>query len=381
MLNYVRFPFPREGAGEFGAELLADSVSLADLAEVPPRNVSFAQQLYAEDPTEAFGDGGPGLWQTRPSQDTAIVNFEGGFIGEEFASFTNPAAGLGQRALTLWEYRKPGSDFTTFNFESNLVIDSMCMTSRAAWFLSKTTVLIISFSRFDPPRSVDLPASGSGVLMPFLDGVVVGFSSSQSLYCVDPTADVNAIPLPFKGVTCMTNIKEKLICGVTGSAVLHLLTCEGVEERVFLGHCGPVTRIERLSDNSFASSAQDNTVRVWDVRDRTPISTILLPNVGVTALAGSRDYVICAFQNKRVGVVRLTGDRPAAILGIQTQDFTPFRMVFDPKDDVLYMFAVREGDQRIMFAENGRKGRTMTLFRRFQGFIRGGTVVRPPEIF
>jgi WD40 repeat protein len=379
MLTYVRFP--REVSSELGTESLGDSMSLADLAEVQPRNVSFAQQLYAEDPAEAFGDGRPGFWQARQSQDTAIVNFEGGFIGEELASFTNPAAGAGQRALTVWEYRRPRSDFTTFNFESNVSIDSMCITSSAAWFLSKTTVLIISFSRFDPARSVDLPASGSGVLMPFLDGVVVGFSTSQSLYCVDATADVNAVPLPFKGVACMTSVNKKLVCGVTGSAVLHLLTREGAEERVFLGHCGTVARIERLSDNLFTSAAQDNTVRVWDTRDRTPIATILLPQIGVTALAGSGDYVICAFQNKRVGVVRLTGDRPAPILGVQTQDFRPFKMVFDPKDDALYMFAMREGDQRIIFADSLRKGRQTTVFRKYPGFLRGLPVARGTEMF
>jgi hypothetical protein len=379
MLKYVRFPFPSDGSADYAAELMKDSVSLADLAVAAGRNVSFAQQLYAEDQGE--GERDAGLWQVRPSQDTAIVNFECGFIGEEYAAFTNPGAGAGQTALTVWKYRRQNPDFTAFNFESAVSFEAMCLTASAAWFLSKTTLSIISFSRFDPPRSVNLPASGAGSLMPIMNRVAVAFAGSQSIYCVDLTANVNAIGLPFRGVACMVGITGHFLCGVTDSAVVRLVTLTGMEDRLFLGHCAPVTRLEKLSENTFASAAQDDTVRVWDLHDRAPLLTILFPHVAVTAMTGSTDHVICGFESKRIGVVNLTGERNAPVLGIHTQDLTPLKMVFDAQLDTLYMFAVRDADHRSSFSDGNRNKGKQTIFRQYPGFVRAAKPAKRQEMF
>jgi hypothetical protein len=143
----------------------------------------------------------------------------------------------------------------------------------------------------------------------------------------------------------------------------------GIGERVFVGHCAPVTRVEKLSEGLFASAAQDYSVRVWDGRDRTPLLTVLLPHVTVTAMTGSSDYVIVGFGNKVIGVVRMTGERIAPVLAIHTQDFTPFKMVFDQEQDALYTYAVRETDHRQPFGEAVRKGK-QTVFRKYPAFIR-----------
>jgi hypothetical protein len=366
MLKYIRFPFPRDGLGEGSLEPMRDSVSLADFAACAGRHVSFAQQIYAEDASDVAERG---LWQAKPSQDTTIVSFESGSINDEFAAFSSAGTGSGQSSLTVWRYRGDRTDFTTFDFESTVVIDSLCLAASVAWCLSNATLFIVPFSRFDAPRSVHLPASGAGSVVPFLNGVAVAFSASQSLYWVDALGDVRAIALPFSGVSCMADVSGRLVCGVPGSAAIRLLAPDGTEQRVFVGHCGCVTQVEALSGTLFASFAlQDMTVRVWDVRDRAPVLTVLLPDVAVTAIAGSSDYLVCGFKNKRVGVVRLAGDRCSPVVGVQMQEFTPCKMRFDQDTDTLYMFAVRESDQRIGCPDANRGGK-QTVFRKYPRLI------------
>jgi hypothetical protein len=173
----------------------------------------------------------------------------------------------------------------------------------------------------------------------------------------------------------MISMNGNFVCGVSDSAVVRSVGMNGIGERVYIGHCAPVTRVEALSERLFASAAQDDSIRVWDGRDRTPLLTVLLPHVTVTAMTGSTDYVIVGFKNKVIGVVSLTGERSAPVLAIHTQDFTPFKMVFDQKQDALYMYAVRETDHRQPFGEANRKGK-QTVFRKYAAFVR---VPRPGE--
>jgi hypothetical protein len=88
----------------------------------------------------------------------------------------------------------------------------------------------------------------------------------------------------------------------------------------------------------------------------------------VIAIPRSSEYVICGFQNKRVGVVSLRAERVGPILGIQTQPFTPLQMMFDGDTHTLYMFALREAAVRDAFATINRMGK-QTIFRKYPGFV------------
>jgi WD40 repeat protein len=372
MLRFIRFPFPKEASGDFSFDLVTDSTSISELVEFPGRVGPFPHPLYGEDPAKVSSDRflTNEIWQSRAYHDQTIANFECSCLSDDHAGFVAPAAGS-QRGVTVWSYRRPQSEFMTFNFECPRPVDAMALTGSSAWLLSKGSLSLVPFCRWDAPRTMTLGTTGAGTICPFLDGVAVGTTPAgpgPSLFYSSAKApgEIKTLTHFYKGITCLAGIATRLVCGITGGSLLRLLSLEGREERVFVGHCGPVTRLQRLSDATFASAGQDDTVRIWDVRDRNPLSTILLPHISVTALTGSEDLVVCGFQSRCVGIVDLKKNVP--LIGVQTQDFVPKSVAFDQSSGALYVFAVRESEQRLIFTDNERQNR-QTVLRKYSGFL------------
>jgi hypothetical protein len=129
--------------------------------------------------------------------------------------------------------------------------------------------------------------------------------------------------------------------------------------------------VERMSDLLFVSRGDDHTVRIWDIRDRSPVSSVLVPQISVLSMTGSENYVVCGFHTKRIGVVELRKDRGKAILGIQTQDYVAVALNFDQPSDSLAMFGVVEKDpiqNSMVFVDNDGQSR-QRIFRRYANFI------------
>jgi WD40 repeat protein len=61
-------------------------------------------------------------------------------------------------------------------------------------------------------------------------------------------------------------------------------------------------RIARLSQGTFASSADDATVRVWDLRDRFPVMSVMSNGVSI---AGSEGVLVSALHNRTVNAFDL----------------------------------------------------------------------------
>jgi uncharacterized protein YunC (DUF1805 family) len=300
------------------------------------------------------------FWQNRSYQETAIHGFDCGFISEEFAGFVT------HNSLTIWPHNRPSTEFTTVPFQPIGPIESICVAGQATFLLSKAVVLIIPFNRFEHPESLALPPGGAGSITPFEDRVAIGFPTTQLIVRVSGHGEQKSIGIPFRGVKCLVGIGSHLVCGVTNSCVIRRLTGNGQETGIFVGHCGVVMRLERLSEKRFVSYGQDDTVRVWNVEERSIVITVVLGHVEVVALAGSDDFVMCGLQSRRIAVVDMRKAVP--VLGVQTQEFLPNKMLYCVGSDVLLVFAVNEADPSVIFGEIDRRAARKTVFRKYQRF-------------
>jgi WD40 repeat protein len=172
----------------------------------------------------------------------------------------------------------------------------------------------------------------------------------------------------------LTTVIDAIVCGISQSGTVRLINPDGRDERAFVGHCGPVLGLERMSDVLFASRAEDETVRVWDIRQQGPVSSVLLPRVSVCSITGCPGHVICGFHNKRLGVVELRKDHGKAVLGVQTQDYMAIALSYDSQGDSLAMFGVIDKEpmqNSMVFVDSDGQNR-QRIFRRYTNFIGTG---------
>jgi WD40 repeat protein len=244
----------------------------------------------------------------------------------------------------------------------------MRLSSQIAWVLCDSVVQGVPLNGIDSSIIARLPVVGTGTLALFRDGIVTGFPTIASLFFVNTQANVLSIPVRYTGITCLATVSDSILCGISQSGTIRLINSDGRDERSFIGHCGPVLGLERMSDVLFASRAEDETVRIWDIRQRNPISSILLPHVSVCSITGSGEHLVCGFHNKRLGVVELRKDHGKAILGVQTQDYMAVELSYDGHMDSLAMFGVIENEGRensMELSDNDRK----KVFRKYPNFV------------
>jgi hypothetical protein len=207
--------------------------------------------------------------------------------------------------------------------------DAICLGPDIAWVLCDSVVRGVPLAGAGPLVPAKLGAVGSGSLARFQGGVVAGFPTAATVFFVSSSGRDRQIALPARGVACLTTVGDRLICGVSHSGTVRMFGADGRDERAFIGQCRPVLRLERMEEALFASRGEDETVRIWDVRQRNPISSVLLPHVSV-----------CGFHNRRIGVVELRRDHGKAVLGVHTQDYTAVALSYDARADQLAMFGV-----------------------------------------
>jgi hypothetical protein len=372
MLHYIRFPFPREGSGDFAFNLMPDSLPSADFSDF---STTFPHGLLSL--PDLAGDIAPeavvrplNIWQSRAFEDVKLEYFDCAALGPDCAAFASTPFGGTIKQISVIS---SNSQLRRHNLETDLTIEAMCVDMGAVWALHSAGIIRLAFD--SGVRSARVTSFGSGNIASFVGGAaIVGYASSPLLYFVPPAFDVRQISLSHRGVTCLTGFGRRILCGITGSGSLRLIGLDGKEERAFVGHCGQVMGVERLGEATFASRGEDETVRIWDVREKTAVACVLLPRVSVTTMTGSKDVVVCGFHTKRIGVVDLRSDGGKAVLGVQTQDYVPIALRFDQGSDSLAMFGVVEKEpiqSSMVFVDNDGQSR-QRIFRTYSHFMGEG---------
>jgi hypothetical protein len=356
---------------------MPESISTSDMLDLPMRSLSFSQQLDGTDlgKRETAESITPSqVWQTRPYADTNLVYFETAALNPTVAALVYVPFGGTHRSLSVNRYAgatRQKDPWTTHQLPVHGPVESMAIGQNMVFMLTNERIFKTSLDRDAKTDSAPLPPTASGrFVTPFMDGAVAGFHSSPQLLYTGPQFAMRTIPTPFRGIMCVAPMQELLVCGVLGSGVIRLLTVHGHECRSFVGHCAPVMRVTRLGPNTFASSGDDATVRVWDVRDRFPVVSVTSNGVSVVNIAGSEEVIISALHNKTVNVFDLrNAGRP--LLAVPTQDYEAANLHYSQQADTLAMFGIVEKEaskDSMMFVDNDGQSR-QRIFRVYEQFL------------
>ena len=328
-----------------------------------------------------------------------------------------------------------GSDFSNaYAVESRSVINSLAIDHDSAWMLSKTNVIKIPITQNGIPQTTisllenkvvndlsslnlnfsngpDLNSNGGlgmnktnfyddGIIATYKSayasninsGAVVCYPLSSNLFFVNGNLNsfslissssmsnvVTQIPTKYSGFNDIVNMigSDRLICSISKSSIIRMISPNRgygeMEERCFVGHCGKVLGVQPLSENLFASRSDDQTVRIWDIRERGTgqITTITTPHVSPISIAGNENYVICGYHNKYICVVDLRFDAGIPILGLPTQEYSAIATNYCEEDDSLTMIGVVDKDSvkdSMVFAEMSGQSK-LRILRCYSNFI------------
>jgi hypothetical protein len=280
--------------------------------------------------------------------------------------------GANQRTLAVTRYADRPTAWVSHPLPIRSVVEAMAADAHFAYLLTADRVFLVPLTRDGHPESAHIPPSPSGrVIAPFMEGAVAAFHASAQLVYVTAALAVRPIATPYRGIVTIAPIDGRLVCGVLGSAVVRLLAADGREARGFVGHAAPVARVARLSDQMFASSADDATVRVWDLRERFPVVSVATNGASVVNLAGSGDYLIAAFHDRGINVFDLRNTAGRPVLGVATQDYDPVSLHYNQSEDMLAMFGVVQKESNrdsMMFVDADGQSR-QRIFRVYREFV------------
>lgn len=373
MTKFLHFPFNNnESTTDFPESNIPDSMSSSDLNALP-RTVSFTRQLYATDINRDIAPdqfAPTNIWQIRGYSDKFInFNFESLAMSDDVAAFATVQIG-NNRVISLHKLNEPTMQWQSITVNIKTGIESMCLDNDSTWLYSNHLLYQLPFN--SPIHNpVNIPISiGGGNVSCFGNGVVACYSQSSQLHFVNKLDEICSFNTSYKGFTCACEINDHLACGIAGSGTFRNLNSQCVEERTFVGHCGQVLGIEKLSENLLVSRSEDSTVRVWDIRKEVPVTQISPNHVSVLSLSGDERFLVCGFHHKTIGVFDLRKPEKS-ILGVQTQDYEPVLLKYNSSDDFLSMFGVIDKDSNkdsMLFMDNNGLSR-QRVFRKYNNFV------------
>lgn len=377
-MMFVPFPTrrdPSQNDWHMGVDL-PSVMSFDMLAEVPSRSTSFTHQLYSIDQgrTAVAPDQYTSniIWQARGYRDTKLMFFESTALTKDMAAFTYTPIDAPQKTISVNRYRERMQAWTAFAVDMQSHVESMALSENYAWLLTNENIYRTALVQNGVTQYAVLPVTPSArFVTPFKDGVVLGFMTSPDVIVVSSAMALSQVRTPYRGVTCIAPCGDNLICGVQGSSVVRMLTVDGVEAHSYIGHSAPVMGVVSLSDVTFATYADDFTVRVWDVRDRCPMICISTNNSSIVNLAGTRDHLVVACHNKTMGVFDIRRQSGRPVLCVNTQEYEPASMFYNGEEDKLAMFGVVDKEptkDSMVFVDNDGQSR-QRIFRVYDDFL------------
>jgi hypothetical protein len=304
-----------------------------------------------------------GIWHSRPYVDSDIGGDAScSALGRDVAAYVGDSDGV--RAVRICPYRSTRT-WTSYPIESKG--QELAVTLSAAWILSQDNMRRVPLNKWDSFASFDLDARGLGKIALYDNGIAVVFDESGTIFTIKEKSKPNRLPTSYDGFTCLSSCGQNILVGVRESGTAHMFSSDGREVRCFAGHCAPITLIEKMSDNLLATRG-DDTIRIWDVRSQDPFTTVLLPEMWVTTMAGSEPFLAFGCDKRRIGCMDVRRPPGKAILGVKCGEYEPRLMKLN-EDGSLAMFA------RIGRASNATRRfnvRSESIFRVYSKFIPKG---------
>ncbi|KAH0788092.1 hypothetical protein GPJ56_007923 [Histomonas meleagridis] len=309
------------------------------------------------------------IWKALSFTDQQIQPFIDSVITADLAVYVTYS---GNQTLILYsDYKAEYPRWENIVLTNPSKVAHIQVTPNNLWILSTSSnlecVTHISFSNSSKQTTISLASSkGDSNLSIFGNGVISSFVNDPTLYCIDESLQQSKIQTSYPGITSLIEMDNKIICGVTQSCSPRMITTFGQEECSFIGHCGEVIKLITISSNTFASLGLDQSIRIWDIRDKNPITTILTPDFSVLSISGNSEYIFCGRQDQKIGVVDIRKPPGKVVLGIATDDYEPTVHRYDDQTNRFYMFG-RPSQERSMLTPDVQAA--SRVFRVYQNIL------------
>jgi WD40 repeat protein len=274
-----------------------------------------------------------------------VRNFERAAVTDTCAAFAHLGAIGSQREISFTRYHNPNSSWKTFPIGINTAVTSVAIGGDFTYVLTPGTIVRTDVGHGGATELFSVPNSPHGILTAVPGGVAVAFNTLSRIVYLSSHGTIGGVNTPYPGFSALATFGDDFLCGVSGSTVIRLLSKDGDEGQLFVGHCGKVNEIAALGDRSFASGSLDATVRVWDLRYRFPVVSIATHGIAVKGVTGTAEFLICALENGTVNAFDLRKPMGKAVLGVETQECEPVNLSFSQTQNELAVFGLHKSEQ------------------------------------
>ena len=287
------------------------------------------------------------LYQERRFNQIRVGTYDSITITNSFACYVYSDLMSPAKLMAVSDVTNPKLNFVSFTLPSALTIEALCISeNKSAWCFDGNKVMRVPF-RNNPVQSFTVDTSGavgSPILVP-IEGTphtALAFSQSDSLYnLIYDGSKVNTkkIQMPYRGISALMSSGTSFFTSPADSFSIRQISNEGKEIGSFIGHTSIVRELMKRTSTEFVSRADDETVRLWDIR--TPVPSITL-NCQATCISGDKNYVVCGMNNKGISVFDVRDSRQA--LYVPTQEYLAEAICYDGENDVTTMFGLISRD-------------------------------------
>ena len=309
------------------------------------------------------------IWQSKNFQEVRLSCFDTPAFNSNYAGYTCFDKSKKMLSLNILKHTDHSCSWKNIPLNIENQIKSMVMSDNSIWLLDEKKIYYSIYENYHF-NDINLPQlNANGKLSLFKDGVAATFNDSPNIIYVSIPKDsgiLNTIQTKFQGINYALSMKDGLICGIPNTTALRFIDgLNGYEIRSFVGHCDSINGITSINENCFASSGNDSTVRIWDIRDRDPISSIIFQNNSISSMFASNENLFISFHT-HIGSIELKKGQFKPLIAIKTDDYVAASMHYKKETDILSIFCNSNNNENY---DNRNEYNPKYVFRQYSSFL------------
>lgn len=331
------------------------------------KTISFPDQdFYKQNYDKQTGAQGQSVWKDRsPSENTFIEAYDCISISKYIAAYAYHDYSTSKRVVKILDVEHRNG-WRAHSLDLRTVQTLVAKSPDEFWCYSGNTLYEHNNSGVHSYEFVD--CSGDPKLNLLANNMpLLSFSQSSSLYINNEQINIQDTNCKY---TCVSPFANDILTAPDDSFGIKLLAADGREKSLFVGHCNIIRGFCSLSDNIFASFADDKSVLIWDVRSHAHLIAV---SEVATAICGYESCMFIGTSSKGISVLDLRNEIGqyvgTPLLCVSTQDYYVEAMTYLPHSDTLAMFGSFEGgnESSTIFTDNDGNS-TKRIFRVYRDF-------------
>ena len=307
------------------------------------------------------------VFQDRRFKEYKVGSYDKVCITHSYATYTTNDFISPQKVIFFMDLTDDSNNWGSFHIPTNLNINAFHADARHTYSFTDSHIYKTEIRPNAPSVQFDFPKSAQGIPYMATDRrngqIVIGFSQSPSMYFLGN--DLVEQQTPYNGFTSLMCFNDNIMCVPNNSFSIRQMTRSGKEVSSHIGHTNFVRQLIQKDENLFISMADDNTVRLWDVRQALPTVQI---SCSASCICQDGNYIILGLQKQGLAVFDV---RSSAIkVCVTTQDYIAESISYNAAKDELFMFGMigRDGcKESMIFIDNDGNSRKR-VFRKYHNF-------------